>query len=288
MKMSPRLVLLVLAVATVCRGQNQTVTPGDRTSGPTLASRTMETLTTPMALLQNGTSANQLDLLSNATGQTPGTQEETKTPSSKVPDPDEQKTLTPAADITAVSTISTKSVTTEAASPGVSHVWGYALLVLLILVIVILLIILYLLRRASRAYSFDLRRATPGNHAEEPAGNFEALNLDDQGHETSCDRSVSPVSNGTAPQTEEHVPQEEEHVNHSKVSDIRDSNPAITARPPEKSDSCEAAEKEPDQNDITSPDSSGLLAEKDLNEPLFIDSPEASSSSTSPSSSYID
>ncbi|XP_077400450.1 uncharacterized protein LOC144035025 [Vanacampus margaritifer] len=268
MKMSLRLAFLVLAVASVCQGQNQTAMQGNRTSAPTLASPTMESSTTPMASHQNRTLANQLDVLSTAMGQTPGTQGENKTPSGKVHDPDEQKTTTPAADITVVSTISTKSVTTEAVSPAGPHASGFALLVLLILVIVILLIILYQLRRASRTYSFNLRRAAPGYDAEQTAGNFEVLDLDDQ------------------------VLQEEAHVNHSKASDIRDSKPAIPVLSPEKSDSSVATEKEPDQDDITSPDSNGLLAEKDPNEPLpldlFIASPEASLSSISLSSSYLD
>ncbi|XP_019733073.1 uncharacterized protein LOC109520360 [Hippocampus comes] len=244
----------------------------------------MEESTTPMPSHQNRTLGNQSEVLSTATRPTPGIQGETKTPSDKVHDPIEQKPTTPAEDFTLVSTIA-PSVTTQAAShDGGSYAsWGYVLMVLLLLVIIILLIILYLLRRASRTYSFDLRHGAAGNHGKAPAGNFEVLYSDDQGRQTPCDNFMSPVANGTDAQSEEHELQEEMHVNHSQASHSGDSDVAIPDHSPKKSEPWDAAEEEPNQHDITPPVSSGLLDEKDFNEPLQFNLHIASSSSTSSS-----
>ncbi|XP_049590971.1 uncharacterized protein [Syngnathus scovelli] len=200
MKMSRRLFLLVFTAATVCQGLNQTETLRDHTS----AAPTTDASTRPMPTHQNRTWTNQPDELSTSTGQTPGSQPKTRI--NKVHDPD-KKLTTPAYDTIVVSIIAL-NVSTETASPvGSLSFWGSILLVLLLLVIIILLIILLLLRRSSRMYSFDLQRTAPGNHTGDPAGNFEAFNMDDQ------------VANNKAPESEEHdtvftVPQKETHINH--------------------------------------------------------------------------
>ncbi|KAM9834413.1 uncharacterized protein LOC133152474 isoform X2 [Syngnathus typhle] len=194
MKMSRRLFLLVITAASVCQGKKQTGTSRNRTS----AAPTTDTSTRPMPTHQNRTWTDQPDELSTSTGQTPGTQREPRTRINKVHDPDKKTLTTPVYDTIVVSTIAL-NVSTEA---------GPILLVLLLLMIVMLLIILLMLRRSFRMYSFDLQRTAPGNHAGDPAGNFEALNMDDQ------------VANNKAPQSEEHdtvftVPQKETHINHS-------------------------------------------------------------------------
>ncbi|XP_061620020.1 uncharacterized protein LOC133472740 [Phyllopteryx taeniolatus] len=288
--MSPRFFFLVLAAASVCRGQNQTATSRNRTSDAlsTLGTPPMDT-STPTALYHhNRTSPNQPGVPSTATAQTAGTEGPTTTVSHELHDPSERKPTTPAEE-DLVSTTA-PSVTTAAAPVGGHDSWGYILLVLLLLVIIILLVILYLLRKASRTYSFDLQRPAPGNHGGGPAGDFEAFSLDNQGQATPCDRSTSPAANGTAPQSEEHAPQEAAHVNHSKASDIGDSYPAILDDSLEKSDPSDAAQEERDKADSSPPGSSGLLAEKDLNEPLRLKPLFASpgTSSSSSSASYLD
>ncbi|XP_037118124.1 uncharacterized protein LOC119129153 [Syngnathus acus] len=202
MKMSRRLFLLVFTAASVCQGQNQTATSRDRTS----AAPTTDASTRPMSTHQNRIWTDQPDELSTSTGQTPGTQREPKT--RIFIDPDKKKLTTPAYDTIVVSTIALNVSTEAASSAGSLSSLGPILLVLLLLMIVMLLIILLMLRRSSRMYSFDLQRTAPGNHAGDPAGNFEALNMDDQ------------VANNKAPQSEEHdtvftVPQKETHINHS-------------------------------------------------------------------------
>ncbi|XP_057710443.1 uncharacterized protein LOC130928182 isoform X2 [Corythoichthys intestinalis] len=231
--MNPRLFYVVVAAASVCQGQNQTQTPRNHISdAPTLATLITETSWTPSN--QNRTLMNQSE------AQTPSTKGEATNPSEEH-DNNDQKTTTPVEDNSVVSTIS-PSVPKETAPTVVSRtsVWGYILLVLLLLVIIILIVILYLLRRMSRTYSFDLRS---GNSDGDHAGNFEALSLNDRGRETSCDLSMSAVTNGMVQEFEEHAPQV--HVNHSETSG--DSNPVDSKQ---KADTSEVSEEKCDKGNF--------------------------------------
>ncbi|XP_061768665.1 uncharacterized protein LOC133560301 [Nerophis ophidion] len=277
--MSFRLFFLVLAVPFVCQAQNITDAQENMTAeaSTTLAPADTNTATLLTLSPHNHTSSNQ-------TAQTQEDGRESVTISN------DQRT-TSVEDVTVASEM-VPSSTTKAASAKSAHpsTWGYILLVLLLLVILILLVILYLLRRASRTYSFDLRRAAPVRNTEDPAGKFEAICLDEEDQltpkdgATLGDLSVLPTANGLAPQSQENAQEDDANVNHLKVSDIGDSNGMIPDHPVETPDSPALRLNNSDKDNTSLYASTDLLDGMELNELLpfnqIITSPESSSSSS--------
>nr|XP_057924462.1 uncharacterized protein LOC131126201 [Doryrhamphus excisus] len=229
--MKRQLFLLALAVVCDCQALNITdeqtnmTSEAPTTSAPALRKTTLVTLSA-----QNHTSNQTAQVLTSAT--TGG-----DIMMSDYNDND-QNTTRQAEGMPEVSTMapigSTVAVSDESLHPSS---WGYVLLVLLLLVILSLLVILYLLRRANRTYSFDLHRAAPVNHTDEPSGTFEVICLDEQDREPTSDLSVSPAVNGSVPQSQEEAP--EPDVNHLKVLDFSDSNSTIRDDAVETAANCE-------------------------------------------------
>ncbi|XP_061814981.1 uncharacterized protein [Nerophis lumbriciformis] len=277
--MSFRLFFLVLAVPFVCQAQNIADAQENMTTeaSTTLAPDDMNTTTLLTPSPHNHTSSNQ-------TAQTQEDRGESVTISN------DQRTTT-VEDVTVASEMVPSSTTEAASAKGAQNsTWGYILLVLLLLVILILLVILYLLRRASRRYSFDLRRAAPVRNTEDPAGTFEAICLDEEDQltpkdgATPVDLSVFPTANGLAPQSQENAQEEDADVNHLKVSDIGDSNRTIPDHPVETPDSLMLRLNNSDKDNASPYASTDLLDGMELNELLpfnqIITSPESSSSSS--------
>ncbi|XP_061921259.1 uncharacterized protein LOC133661807 [Entelurus aequoreus] len=275
--MSFRLFFLVLAVPFVCQAQNITDAQENMT---TEASTTLAPAGTNTTALLTPSPHNHTS--SNQTAQTQEDGGESVTISN------DQRTTT-VEDVTGASEMVPSSTTESASAKGTqSSTWGYILLVLLLLVILILLVILYLLRRASRRYSFDLRRAAPVRNTEDPAGTFEAICLDEEDQltpkdgATPGDLSVFPTANGLAPQSQENAQEEDANVNHLK--DIGDSNWTIPDHQVETPDSLALRLNNSDKDNASPYASTDLLDGMELNELLpfnqIITSPESSSSSS--------
>ncbi|XP_053199147.1 uncharacterized protein LOC128383568 [Scomber japonicus] len=217
-KLWSRLCFLVLAVSSVSRGQNETVS--ETTEGPD--SSTFATPIIPLSLdgtENNATENNATIFMSSSppendtalektdpvTNQTNSTGQEETGPSTSSP----MTTIEPVSETVALTTVASTTATPVKIEDGDSSSWGYVILVFILLVIVILCVILYFLRKVSRSYSFDLQRPSPANHGNEPIGTFEQVYLDDLDQTgptdlvTNDDDSPPPVTNGTTVQLED-------------------------------------------------------------------------------------
>ncbi|CAK6982464.1 uncharacterized protein LOC128383568 [Scomber scombrus] len=226
-KLWSRLCFLVLAVSSVSRGQDETVTQATENEDPDSTASTTATLPVSPNGTENSftnfTSSESPDIhtlvetTEPVTNQTNSTAEEERAirgnssaeEGSGTSPPLTTSTEQPVSETDNDDTPAWTTVTPVKIEDGGSSSWGYVILVFIVLAIIILCVILLFLRKISRSYSFDLQRPSPANHGNEPIGTFEPVYLDDLDHTgptdlvTNNDYSPPPVTNGTTVQLED-------------------------------------------------------------------------------------
>ncbi|XP_034532812.1 uncharacterized protein LOC117807589 [Notolabrus celidotus] len=256
--------VLVLAVLSLSRGQDQTAEPGtepsytghyetpdvldaggneaNSTSLPTLSPLSPLTTPSPQSnTSRNGTQDDEsevendvygvVDNSSKSAGNGSTASQTTTVSLTEAKDP--ERTTEP---IRAAPRPSTTPAPTGSGSRG-GFSWAYVILVMIILVIIILCVILYQLRRAYRTHSFDLQRPVPTNRHNEPAGTFEQIYLDELDQPAPKDEVIiddfpsTPVANGKTLPSEnsnrDDAPQEQPDSNGVETSPTSNASPPL-------------------------------------------------------------